>query len=78
VVLDVPFYLEPDETEWFDLGKQAIQFGDYCELVPTSVLISAFISETLSYSVATSSVPFSSSGFASSLAKVSLLGPIFR
>jgi hypothetical protein len=60
------------------LGKQTVQVGDGCELVPTSVLISAFISQTLSYSVATSSVPFSSLGFASSLAEVSLLGPVFR
>jgi hypothetical protein len=74
VVLNVPLCPKPDETGWFDLGNWTIQFSSCRQLVPTSILISASAPGTLSYPAATSSGPFSASGFASSLAKVSLHG----
>jgi hypothetical protein len=53
-----------------------VWFGNRCELVPASILVSASASGTLSYSAATSSRLFSVPGFASSLAEVSLLGSV--
>jgi hypothetical protein len=77
VVLEALFCPKPRETGWSNLGNWTIRFGSYCELVPTSILVSTFTSGTLSCSTTTSSRLFSPSGFASSLAEVSLLGPIF-
>jgi hypothetical protein len=76
VVLDVPFYPEPDKIEWSDLENRTIRFGGYRELAPASILVSAFTSRTLSYSAATSSGPFSASGFSSPLAEELLLSSI--
>jgi hypothetical protein len=76
VVLEGPFYPEAKETGWFDLANQTVQFGDRRELVPASVLVSAFTSGTLSCSAATSRGLFFVLGFTSPLAENSLLGPV--
>jgi hypothetical protein len=76
VVLEAFFCPESRETRWSGLGNWTVLFGGYHELVPASVLVSAFASRTLSYSVATSSKLFSVSGFTSPLAEDSLLGPV--
>jgi hypothetical protein len=76
VVLEGFFCPEAEETRWFSLENQIVQFGGCHELVSASVLISAFASETQFCSVATSSRLFSMSGFASPLAEDLLLSPI--
>jgi hypothetical protein len=73
----VLFYPEAGETGWSGLGNQTVRFGSHRELVPTSALVSAFASGTLSYFVADSPGPFSALGSALSLAKASVLGPVF-
>jgi hypothetical protein len=73
VVLEESFCLESGEIRWSSLGNWTVQFAGHYELVPATALVSAFTFGTLPYSAATSSGPFSTSGFASSLAKVSLL-----
>jgi hypothetical protein len=59
------FCPEAEETGWSDLGNRTVQFGGHRELVPASVLVSAFAYGTLSCSVATSSRLFSALGFTS-------------
>jgi hypothetical protein len=77
VVLEVPFYPNPDESGWSSLGKQTIRFVGRHELVPASVLVSTFASRTISCSVATSSGLFSTLGFALPSAEELLLDPVF-
>jgi hypothetical protein len=76
VVLNVPFDPEPDKIEWSGLGNWTIRFGGYRELAPATILVSVFTSRTLSYSAATSSGPFSASGFSSPLAEELILSPV--
>jgi hypothetical protein len=64
VVFKSFLYPEPRETRWSGLGNQTAWFGGCCELAPTSILVSAFSSETLFCSAATFSGPLSVSGFA--------------
>jgi hypothetical protein len=55
VVLEAFFCPESREIRWSSLGNWIVCFGGRCELVSASVLISAFTSRALSYSVVTSS-----------------------
>jgi hypothetical protein len=68
VVLKVFFCPESGESGWPVLGNWTVWFGGRCELVPTSVLVPASPSGNLSCSAATFSRPFSTLGFALSLA----------
>jgi hypothetical protein len=77
VVLDICLCPEAAKTEWFGLENWTVQFGGCREVVPASVLVSVFISRTLFYFAVTSSGLFSVSGFASPLAKDSLLSFVF-
>jgi hypothetical protein len=77
VVLDIAFCLEPDETRWSSLGNRTIRYVDHHELVRASILVSAYALGIPSCFAATSSRPFSASGFALSLVKVSLFGPVY-
>jgi hypothetical protein len=77
VVIDVPLCPDPDETEWYNFGNQTVQFGGRRELVPASVLVSAFASRTLFCSTATSPGLSFVTDFASPSAKDSLLDPVF-
>jgi hypothetical protein len=74
VVLEGLFCPEAEETGWSNLGNWTIWFGGHCELVPTSILVSAFASRTPFYSAAISSGLFSVSGFALPSAEDLLLG----
>jgi hypothetical protein len=76
-VLDIRFCPEAAEIEWSGLGNRTVQFGGRRKLVSASILVSVFASETLFCPAASSSGLLSVSGFASSLIKDSLLGPVF-
>jgi hypothetical protein len=65
------------KTRWSGLGNWTVWFDGHRDLVPTSILVCTFASETSSCSTATSSRLFSMSGFALPLAEDSLLGPVF-
>jgi hypothetical protein len=77
VVLDICLCPETVKTGGSGLGNRTVRFGGHRELVPASVLASAFASGTSFYSAATSSGLFFVSGFASPLAEDSLLNPAF-
>jgi hypothetical protein len=75
--------LEPSRVRYpstspsnLSLKNRMVRFGGRRELVLASILVSVSAPGTLSYSAATSSRPFSVSGFTSSLAEVSLFGPV--
>jgi hypothetical protein len=74
VVLEGLSCPEAEETGWSGLGNQTVRFGGRYELVPTSILVSAFTFGTLSYSAATSSRLSFVSGFALPAVEVSPLG----
>jgi hypothetical protein len=77
VVLDVPLCPRPDETGLSSWGNRTVRFGGRRELVPDSVLVSAFASGTLFCSAATSSGLFSVLGFTSPSTEDLLLNPVF-
>jgi hypothetical protein len=76
VVLKSFFCPKSGETGWSGLGNWTVRFGGCHELVPASILVSAFTFGTLSCSATTSSGLFSASCFTSSLAKVLLLSHV--
>jgi hypothetical protein len=76
VVLEGFFCPEAKETGWSDLGNQNVRFAGHHELVPASILVSAFTFGTLFCFAATSSGLFSVSVFASPLAEDLLLSPV--
>jgi hypothetical protein len=76
VFLDGRFWPRVVEIGWSDLGNWTVWFDGYHGLVLSFVLVSSFTSKTLPCSAATSSGLFSVSGFALSLAKISLLSPV--
>jgi hypothetical protein len=76
VVLDITFCPDPDKTGWSGFRNRTVRLGGCRKMVLASILVSASAPGTLSCSATTSSVPFSVSGFTSSLVEVSLLDPV--
>jgi hypothetical protein len=73
VVLEGLFCPEVEESGWSNLGNRTVQFGGRHELVPASVLASAFASRTLFCSAVSSSGLFFALGFVLSSAEDLLL-----